>query len=317
MKRLFTIALSFCTLFFAHITFGADENTSTTSSVLGSTRIVSLAPSITEILFAIGAGQQTVGITRYCTFPPETVAIPQIGGYFDPNYEAIYALQPTLAIQLTEHVQASQNLKALGLSTLTVDHQSFDGILQSIILIGDATGHSNNARMLYELIQRNLENIKLAVQHRPPKRVLLAFARPAGSGAIDKLYVAGNEKFYTPLLQQSGGINAYQGSVAFPVISTEGLLQINPEIIIDITTDPNSTPEKELIAKQQWQATFPHDTFNGKNIHVLPDNVMVIPGPRIDQIAYAFAKAIHPQANIPIPQAHPDFTLEHPDAAPR
>src|SRR3954470_481013 len=104
----------------------------------GAARVVSLAPSITEVLFELGLGDRVVGVTRYCVFPPEARAKPQIGGYYDPNYEAISAARPDLAVVLPEHAEIRKELEHLGLKVLTVDHTSVQGILASIQLIGDA-----------------------------------------------------------------------------------------------------------------------------------------------------------------------------------
>src|SRR5258707_1060445 len=95
----------------------------------GAARIVSLAPSITETLFELGLGDRVVGVTRYCTFPPEARTKPQVGGYYDPNFEAVTAARPDLVITLTEHHEVRNELGKLGLAFVTVDHTTVPGIL--------------------------------------------------------------------------------------------------------------------------------------------------------------------------------------------
>jgi len=101
-------------------------------------RIVSLAPSITESLFALGVGDQVVGVTRYCNYPPEARAKEKVGGYQDLNYEAVLALKPDLVVLLPEHDKASQDLENLGLNLLSVDHRSIEGILDSFDVLTGA-----------------------------------------------------------------------------------------------------------------------------------------------------------------------------------
>ncbi len=114
----------------------------------GYSRIVSMAPSITETLFALGLADKVAGVTRYCDYPPEAKAKPQVGGLLDPNYEAIVALQPDLAILLTIHDEADARLKKLGINTLVVEHRTLDGILDSFRTIGEACGGIETAEAL-------------------------------------------------------------------------------------------------------------------------------------------------------------------------
>ena len=87
-------------------------------------RIVSLAPSVTEVLFEAGAGARVVGVTSYCRFPPAALSLPKIGGYLTPNYEALVALQPDLVVTLAEHADLEPRIRALGIPILRVDHRS-------------------------------------------------------------------------------------------------------------------------------------------------------------------------------------------------
>ena len=103
-------------------------------------RIISLAPSITEVLFTLNLDDRVVGVTRYCDYPPEALAKDKVGGYFDVNYEAVLALEPDVVIHLTEHEDAQRRLQDLGIETLAVNHSRVKGILQSITTIGDRCG---------------------------------------------------------------------------------------------------------------------------------------------------------------------------------
>ncbi len=100
-------------------------------------RIISLSPATTEILFALGLGPRVVGVTRYCDFPPETASIPKVGGYVDPNYEAITALKPDLAIVLTSHRDLISALAKLNIPTLVTPHETIEDVHEAIRLISE------------------------------------------------------------------------------------------------------------------------------------------------------------------------------------
>jgi ABC-type Fe3+-hydroxamate transport system substrate-binding protein len=103
-------------------------------------RIISLAPSITEILFALDEEDRVVGVTRYCDYPPGALDKSRVGGYYDINYEALLSLEPDLVILLVEHTDAMKRLDELGIGTLPVDHSRVTGILDSITAIGERLG---------------------------------------------------------------------------------------------------------------------------------------------------------------------------------
>ncbi len=282
------------------------------AEIQASPRIVSLAPSITETLFAVGAGSQIVGVTRYCRFPAQTDSIPKIGGYYDPNYEAILALRPTLVLRLKEHVQVARMLDTAGLTHISVDHQSLAGILDSITHIGQYSHAEKRAQQLRRQIEDHFETIRNLTRNTVEKRVLIAFGRSLEQEFVTKVYIAGNDQFYSPLLAMANARNAYTGTVAFPVVSAEGLVELKPDVIIDITTDPLSTPAKELAARNQWLNTFAQAGLKPDQIHLLPYDYMIIPGPRVKELALALSRAIHPDLDFSAITAVPVLPQEQP-----
>ena len=111
-------------------------------------RIISLAPSLTEILYALDLGDRVVGVTRYCDYPEGALAKTKVGGLMDPNYEAMVALKPDLVILMTSHRDAKRELAKMGIATLTVPHQTIADIHESIQTIGKACGASQKAAEL-------------------------------------------------------------------------------------------------------------------------------------------------------------------------
>src|ERR1700691_4066432 len=120
------------------------------NATTGAQRIVSLAPAITETLFAVGAGAHVVGVSQYCDYPPEVVKLPKIGTFLTPNIEAIAGLRPTIVIglQTSSDLREIRALNAMGYQTLMVDDNSIAGIAAGIRTIGDAIGRAAEARAL-------------------------------------------------------------------------------------------------------------------------------------------------------------------------
>ena len=114
-------------------------------------RIISLAPSITEVLFKLDLGDNVVGVTRYCDYPPQAEDKPKVGGYFDVNYEMLMSLESDLVILLVEHQDAIVRLEELGIPTLTVNHSRVEGILESITTIAERCGVKGKGKNLTPL----------------------------------------------------------------------------------------------------------------------------------------------------------------------
>lgn len=279
--------LIFCLLLFS-VTVNAQERPK---------RIISLSPSLTEMLYAVNAGSRLVGVTRFSHYPPQVKKLPKIGGYTDPNYEAILALRPDLVLVLKEHTQAIRRLHALGIPVLPLHNESVAGILESIITLGKRVGHTDEARQTVARIKRDFKLIQRATRNTKKRRVLLVVGRSNGVGPIKNAYIAGHEDFYSSLIRMANGANAYQGQLAFPLISTEGMIELNPDLIIDVTTIQAPSLEQTKKTIQRWVNTFPKGQITTSQIHVLSQGYMVIPGPRINLIAKALAEAIHPKIN--------------------
>jgi iron complex transport system substrate-binding protein len=258
-------------------------------------RIVSLAPSITECLFALGLGDRVVGVTNYCDYPPEALTKNKIGGYYDLNLEAVVALSPDLVVCLPEHANHLSNLDRLDLSHLTVDHRKVETIIESLTILGDKCGASEKAKSLVEEIRRRMASIqKRNIDGKYPS-VLVCVGRNMGSATIDDVYVAGRAGFYEEMITLAGGTNTYKGDLAFPVVTGEGLLRLKPEIIIDMVTDLPKTGLTEAEVLQQWD-NFPDlPAVKQGRVFLFTDDFVVVPGPRFIQILEKMSAAIHPE----------------------
>ena len=259
-------------------------------------RIISMAPSITETLFALDLGDRVVGVTNYCKYPAEAQKRDKVGGYIDPNFEAITALKPDLVIVGKDAESSIAQLKKLEIETLVVDYSSVEGILDSFIKIGDVCGVQKRANDLVQDSRRKIEKIKQLTKDLPRKTVLVCVGRNIGSEKLSEIYASGKDTFYDQLIEYAGGVNAYNESlVKTPVISAEGLIRINPEVIIDLAPDLESLNLSEKDVIKEWSALKDVSAVKENRVYVLTGDYVTLPGPRFVKTLEDIAKAIHPE----------------------
>ncbi len=234
-------------------------------------RIVSLAPSVTESLFAIGAGEQIVGVTLYCDFPEKARGIPRVGGMVNPNLEAIIALAPDLIVVSMEGNTREDfgRLIALGIPVFVTNPRTFQGISQSLLKLGMLTGHDAEASRLAASLTSRVDSIRKHDESSPVRVLLFVSLQP--------LMVAGSGTFVDELLRFAGGLNIAAGiSGTYPAYSREAVLTTNPEAII-LTSDLLRADEALTAAFPEWsglQAVRQHRVYR-----IDPD-ILSRPGPR-------------------------------------
>jgi cobalamin transport system substrate-binding protein len=261
-------------------------------------RIISLAPSITETLFALGLGDRVVGVSRFCRYPPAALEKKKVGGYLDPNYEAIVALQPDLVIVLPEHEEVREYLGKLDIRFLTVHNRKVSEIIETVKKIGSECGAGKQALILSDSIKSRVGSIEKEVESldRPP--VMVVVERTLGTGALKNLYVAGRNTFYDDLITYAGGGNVCESEqIAYPKISLEGLLNLNPGVVIDLIPDLRSKGLDESVVIRDWQSVSGIDAVGSDRVYVMSGDYIAIPGPRFIDLLENLARAIHPEVN--------------------
>jgi len=251
-------------------------------------RIVSLAPSITEILFAIGLGERVVGVTQYCDYPPEAQAKPKVG-YTHPSLEAIVALQPDLVLAPRELLRADAlgKLEQLQISTYVLDAQTVDSILAHIQMLGRILGAQTAADELTGRMRRRIEDIRVRTSSLPRPRVLYVLNS-------EPLITVGPGSFIHQLIELAGGSNiAARAQVAYPRLSMEAVLKEDPELILFPTGRAEGIARGE---EERWQRWTTLSAIKLGRLHRVPNDLLNRPGPRIVQGLDALARAIHPEA---------------------
>jgi len=263
-------------------------------------RIVSLAPSITETLFALGLGERVVGVSRFCDWPPEVRSVPQVGGLFDPNLEKILRLEPDVVIGLAGQPDTLCPMRKLGLPLVVVDHRSIEGLLESIRVLGGVCGAEAEAERLLQDIQGRLEAVGRRVSGRPRPRVLVSVQRTVGGGRIENIYIAGREGHLGRIVQWAGGDSAVPPAwAAFPTVSAESLLRLDPEVILDLVPGFCSAhiPREQILA--DWHSLGGLRAVREGRIYVLDEDFVFRPSPRFVLMVEKVARLLHPEAFAP------------------
>jgi iron complex transport system substrate-binding protein len=252
-------------------------------------RLVSLAPSVTEVLFEAGLGPRVVGVTSYCRFPREVLAIPKVGGYLTPSFEALVALRPDLAVVLPEHVDLEPRLAALRIPILRLDHRSLDGIVRSIVVLGERCGVRPPAERAAEALRQHLARVQQIRRGASRPRVLVCFGR---SEDFRRLYAAAPGTVHDDLIRQAGGENALTSrAVSYPIVSVEGLMRLDPDVIVELAP---GRPDAATL-RRQWNALDAIRAVKSGRVYVFTDDFLSVPGPRFVRFAETIARVLFPR----------------------
>jgi len=252
-------------------------------------RIVSLVPSVTEILYGLGAEELVAGVTTLCDFPPAAQQKPKVGGIVNPSLEAIASLRPDLVLATTEGNRDStiQQLEALGIPTYVVSPKNFSGVLESIELIGGLTRRQEAARRMVEEIRRRGERVIELTRGQPRPTVLyLVWADP--------IVVPGRDTLITGLIRMAGGMSvSSEERIDWPRLSLEQVVARAPDVVI-VASHSRLHVEDALRRWREQKIMVP--AFKNGRVHTIDGNLVHRPGPRVVDGLEALARIIHPGA---------------------
>lgn len=259
-------------------------------------RIVSTAPSITELLYALGLGNRVVGVTRFCRYPPEAQLKPKIGDYTSPNLEAIAALRPDLVIIQTNPIHLADRLDKLKLRVLEINQDNIAAIYKSIHDVGAATATEHTATQLSDTILAGLGNIRNRVSPFPRVRMMFVIGR--SPNRLDGLVVAGRASYLNEVIEIAGGENVFRDALAgYPEVSLEEVMARNPEVIVDMgdmSDTVSVTEEHKRSVVALWNRIPNLAAVKQHRVFAVASDIFVVPGPRVIEAAKAFAEMLHP-----------------------
>ncbi|MBI4458620.1 MAG: ABC transporter substrate-binding protein [Acidobacteria bacterium] len=257
-------------------------------------RIISVSPSVTEILYGVGAFDRLVAVSAYCTYPPAVKNLPRVGGWQNSNLERIAAFHPDLVI-LTDAQSPflEDKLQQLGLRSLIVPTRSLNDVFVAIETIGRATGREAQAMELARLTRAALDAVRNQTKKLPQRSVLFVVDRTPGT--LRDMYVATQGSFLVELIGIGGG-----ESVAAPTrngygkISKEAVLTLNPEVIIDMVHGSKGRlgEHPELV----WHDLPELRAVRDRRVYPVRDDFIPHASQFVADTAKLFARLIHPNA---------------------
>ena len=254
-------------------------------------RIICMAPSITEIVFAFGLGERVVGVSDFCDYPPEARSRTKIGGVVNPNMEAIVALSPDLVLALPNvtHESLFRSLRLLGINVVTVRNDTLDDLFTTIGKIGEETSKQQEAKEMGDRLHAKFSAVKEMIADRPRKRVMFIVG-------VDPLFVAGKGTFIDELIEIAGGENIAGDSLSkYPQLGIERVVAMAPEVILYTSLNFELTPEQEKMANELWSPYPSIPAVEKGRIHGLVADYVTLPGPRLDIGVEEMVRAIHPE----------------------
>lgn len=258
------------------------------------TRIVSTAPSNTEILFAVGAGPQVVGVTTTCSFPAEAAKLDKIGGFTPTSIstERIVGLKPDLVLTTGRiQVPLTESLRQLGLSVLSYDAGTLEEVMHNIREIGRATDHTTTAEKLTKSLEDRLARVRARFVGLPaadrPKVMLLVSEEP--------LMIAGPKTFPSQLVDTAGGRNAFADvAQQFPRVSEEEVIKRNPNAILIWQRGGGFEARKARLRQRPGWGQLA--AFRDERILNIDEDLIYRAGPRLLDGLEQLATMLHPAA---------------------
>ena len=258
-------------------------------------RIVSLVPAVTEMLFAIGAGPKVIAVSSFDTFPPEVRTLPQVGALIDPDTERILALRPDLVVTYGSQEDARARFERAGIRTFAYRHGGLTAMLETMRQVGAVTGRGPAATDAARRIQQQLESVRERVRGRPRPRTLLVFERSPQT--LRGIYASGGAGFLNEMLDYAGGANVFADVKRESVQpSQETILMRAPQVILEIRA--NALPGAGDAQRDQevWNKLPSVPAVRQRRVHFLAGSPLVVPGPRVAQGVEMMARALHPDA---------------------
>ncbi len=259
-----------------------------------SRRIVSTVPSGTELVYALGCQEQLAGVSNFCNSPPAAAELPSIGGSFNPNLERLLALEPDVIIVQGQAPKITRFCRLHQIEMIQIRMNTLEIIFEDMLMLGERLDCRDRADRLVSDCQNRLNEIQRPHADHEPVSVFFSLSRLGGS--TTGLSTVGQSSFITEVIHLAGGRNIFADiKQPYPKISRESLLKRQPEIIIE------PYPGKKLSQRQRRERLRAWQTMKGipavatGRIYFVPENLVLMPGPRIVESTVMLAEIFHPE----------------------
>lgn len=251
------------------------ENGRSPSAVEQPSRIIAIAPGVTEMLFTLGLGDRVVGVGDYARWPPEVAGKPKLGGLFDSRLESIITLNPDLAILLPSEERLRVHLQKMGVEVLTVRSETLADVEEMAILIGERCGVEKASQAFVETWGRELA----PKRRQDSPRVLLSVTREPGRMA--DVLVSGPDTFLHELLDRLGATNVMaDAQLSYPQVGLEEIIIRRPEVVIELQANPGDYAS----LARDWERLAGEASIEEACVWVVAGDHVLIPGPRVPRL---------------------------------
>jgi iron complex transport system substrate-binding protein len=259
-------------------------------------RIISLVPSATEMLFAMGAGPRVAAVSSYDRFPPEVERLPRVGALVDPDVERLLSLRPDLVVAYASQTDLLAQLKRAGIPVYVYRHGTLADITTGMRDLGGRVGMTAEAERAAADVERGLAEVRASVACLPRPRTLLVIGREPQS--LRSISASGGYGFLHDLLELAGGDNVF-GDVKREslVVATETILAKQPDVILELHYLDRASRDTESREREAWSLLPGVPAVKRGRVHLLYGGELVVPGPRVVLTARAFARALHGDAS--------------------
>ena len=259
------------------------------------TRIISVSPSVTECLFALGCEDRIVGVTQFCNYPPEASSLPNLGGLINPNFERLLSLRPDIVIYQGYFNKVAGFCHSQKIKTLQVQVNDIETINSDIMVLGEKLGCQERAIEVVSQINITIENIKSRLAGMKKVKVFLCLGRLSGSMA--SLTTVGGDTFISEMVALAGGENIFADlSQDYAEINKEGLLERDPDVIIEVRPGEELGDDVVRSLEADWGDMGHLTAVKNGNVHILTEDYLLMPTPRLTMTLERLANVIHPEA---------------------
>lgn len=256
-------------------------------------RIVSFKPNLTEIVFALGAGDRVVGVTEWCRYPEEAAKREKLGGLGTLNLERLAQIKPDLFLAAESMGDLCDRVERLGIRTLRVRDLGIEDVDAGVAVIGKALGLEAAADDLRRRMREKLDALAKRLEGAPAVKTLFVLERQPGT--VLDISVVGPNNVIDSLIRLGGGQNIFADlPLPYPKASKEEILARDPEYILDFSVHGYSQGGDDAKEKAAWAALPTLRAVREGKIVIMPSGFDLSPGPRMPAIAEAFARILHP-----------------------
>jgi iron complex transport system substrate-binding protein len=256
-------------------------------------RIVSLVPALTEMVFAMGAGDKVIAVSSYDEDPPQVKTLPRVGALLDPDVERIIAMRADLVLLYGSQADLITQLKRASIPYYEYRHAGLAGVTGTIRELGRRVGHATQAEAVAADIDRRFAALRARSGSLKKPRTLLVFSRERGS--LRNIYASGGRGFLHDMLEAAGGANVFADIQAEAVqASSELILSRSPEVVLELRATEIPAEHERAAEMSTWSTLASVPAVRNKRLYFLPGRAFVVPGPHVAEGAEAMMQLLHP-----------------------